>query len=65
MKKVKIIFEVLVDFDLLVDEDSLRDEWNNNITKLCQQVYEDDGFWWENEEMILVNAEIIEVQDEK
>jgi len=56
-KKVKMIFEVVVDFDIMIDDETFKKEYNNDIVKLAKYLYKEDSFWWDSE-MKLVDAKI-------
>lgn len=64
MKKVKMYFEVIVDYDIVIDDDSLNVFYHNDISELCNELYEENGYWWDAE-MRFIKAEIIEDGDEK
>lgn len=58
MKEVKMTFEVKVPYEILIDDETFRDEYDNDILRLCRVMYKEEGFWWD-EEMKLVKAEIL------
>jgi hypothetical protein len=56
-KKVKMTFEVIVDLDNVIDKETLKEEYNGDIHKVAQYLYEQEGIWWD-EEMKLIKTKI-------
>ena len=58
MKKVKMTFEVIVDKDPMISDEEMKEDFDNDIHKVCKYLYNEEGIWWD-EEMKLVKTEII------
>lgn len=58
MKKVKMFFEVVVPYDIMIDDETFKKEYGEDINKLAKYLYEQEGFWWE-EELKLIKAEFV------
>lgn len=57
-KQVKITFEAKIPFDTLIDEETFRDEYDNDILRLCRFMWKEEGFWFD-EKLKLTKAELI------
>ena len=59
MKKVKMVFEVIVPFDSMIDDQSLKEDFDGDINKLAKWLYKNEGVWF-NEELKFKEAEILD-----
>ena len=60
-KKVRIQLSVEVPYDTLIDEDSLREDYGGSMQKFIQELYDQEGQFWDGE-LKLGNVEVVEIE---
>ena len=59
-KKVRMVFEVIINFDSLIDEETFEEEYGGDIMKLCKFMVKAEGVMgWYDEDLKLKSAEIL------